>query len=100
MDTLTLRSDTTSPSPSAEWRAETRLLTAFITYRRPDHLWLLQDYIWQEYDALPDYPKLHGFLKFWQATLEGPLVSVRVAVVHNRAAIFHDLYNFEVGRPN
>jgi uncharacterized protein Usg len=60
----------------------------------------LQDYIWQEYDALPDYPKLHGFLKFWQATLEGPLVSVRVAVVHNRAAIFHDLYNFEVGRPN
>ena len=82
------------------WKAETRLLTAHITYRRPDHLWLLQDFIWQDYDALPDYPKLIRFLRFWQTKIEGPLVAVRVGVVQNRAAIFHDLNGFEFGRPS
>ena len=36
------------------------LTTAHILYRRPDHRWLLQSYVWQE-------------------KLEGPLHSVRVA---------------------
>ncbi|MDO9441311.1 MAG: protein usg [Beijerinckiaceae bacterium] len=39
------------------------LTTAHILYRRPDHNWLLQSYV-------------------WQAKLEGPLVSVEVA--HSR----------------
>jgi uncharacterized protein Usg len=82
------------------WKAETRLLTAHITYRRPDHKWLLQEFLWQDYDALPDYPKLMRFLTFWQREIEGPLVAVRVGVIQNRAVIFHDLHGFEIGRPN
>lgn len=77
------------------WQPETRLLTAHITYRRPDHQWLLQEFLWQDYDAVPDYPKLMRFLKFWQTELEGPVVAVRVGVIQNRAAIFHDLHGFE-----
>ena len=53
------------------------LTTAEILYRRPDHPWLLQTYIWQEYDLAPDFPEMRGFLKFWQETLDGPLHSVR-----------------------
>jgi len=55
------------------------LTTAHILYRRPDHPWLLQTYIWQAYDLHPSFPELNRFLKFWQATLEGALHSVRVA---------------------
>jgi len=55
------------------------LTTANILYRRPDHPWLLQTYVWQDYDLAPNFPQLQGFLKFWQTSLEGALHSVTVA---------------------
>ena len=55
------------------------LTTAEILYRRPDHPWLLQTYVWQEYDLFPQFPQLQGFLQFWQRSLEGILHSVTVA---------------------
>ena len=58
------------------------LTTAHIFYRRPDHPWLLQSYVWQEYDLCPAFPMLQKFLLFWQRSLEGPLHSVTVA--HSR----------------
>ena len=58
------------------------LTTANILYRRPDHPWLLQSYVWQNYDLYPDFPELQGFLGFWQKSLEGVLHSVTVA--HSR----------------
>ena len=58
------------------------LTTAEIFYRRPDHLWLLQTYVWQDYDLFPDFPELHRFLDFWERELDGPLHSVVVS--HDR----------------
>lgn len=55
------------------------LTTAEILYRRPDRHWLLQSYVWQDYDMFPKFPALQDFLDFWQKTLEGPLFSVTVA---------------------
>ena len=70
---------------SADFRRQLEgygLTTAEILYRRPDHRWLLQTYVWQNYALCPDLPELKGFLKFWQEKLEGPLHSVRIA--HSR----------------
>ena len=58
------------------------LTTAQILYRRPDHPWLLQTYVWQNYDLFPKFPELQRFLAFWIEKLEGPLHSVMVA--HSR----------------
>ncbi|HEY0440236.1 MAG TPA: usg protein [Xanthobacteraceae bacterium] len=58
------------------------LTTAQILYRRPDHPWLLQTYVWQDYDLFPEFPTLQKFLEFWKRSLEGPLHSVVVA--HSR----------------
>src|SRR5665213_280611 len=58
------------------------LTTAEILYRRPDHRWLLQTYVWQNYDLFPKFPELQRFLAFWMEKLEGPLHSVQVA--HSR----------------
>ena len=55
------------------------LTTANILYRRPDHPWLLQTYVWQDYDLCPNFPALNKFLNFWLEKLEGPLHSVTVA---------------------
>jgi len=48
-------------------------------YRRPDRHWLLQTYIWQDYDLFPNFPALKDFLAFWETKLEGPLFAVTVA---------------------
>jgi uncharacterized protein Usg len=83
------------------WTGKTSLVTAHITYRRPDHRWLLQEFIWQNYDALPDFPALMKFLRFWEMEIEGPLVAVRVGHVLDRAQITMDLHGFQfTGRPN
>jgi uncharacterized protein Usg len=55
------------------------LTTAHIFYRRPDHPWLLQSYVWQEYDLCPVFPELQRFLDFWREKLDGALHSVTVA---------------------
>lgn len=65
------------------------LTTAEILYRRPDHRWLLQTYIWQDYDLFPDFPALTRFLQFWKDRLEGPLHSVTVA--HSRLIQPHEI---------
>ena len=55
------------------------LTTANIMYRRPDHDWLLQQYVWQDFDLFPNFPELNKFLNFWVENLDGPLHSVTVA---------------------
>ncbi|MBN9601677.1 MAG: usg protein [Afipia felis] len=55
------------------------LTTAEILYRRPDHHWLLQSYVWQDYDLFPNFPALNAFLAFWREKLEGPLFAVTIA---------------------
>jgi uncharacterized protein Usg len=58
-----------------------RLTTAEIVYRLPDHLDILQTYVWQSLDLAPKFPKLHKFLGFWEREIEGPLYQVKVANV-------------------
>ena len=67
---------------SEDFRRQLRgygLTTAHILYRRPDHPWLLQSFIWQQFDQCPDFPVLQRFLSFWQQSIECGLHSVTVA---------------------
>ncbi|NQW08458.1 MAG: Usg family protein [Alphaproteobacteria bacterium] len=56
-----------------------RLTTAEIFYRFPDYPGLLQTYLWQEMDVVPDFPRLTRFLDYWERNLEGKLHTVRIA---------------------
>ena len=56
-----------------------RLVTAEILYGMPDHPHILQTFIHQVLDLPPSFPELGKFLSFWQAEIEGPIRSVRVA---------------------
>ncbi|MCF8496160.1 MAG: usg protein [Alphaproteobacteria bacterium] len=56
-----------------------RLTTAQIFYHMPDHVHLLQEYVWQDYDLAPQFPVLQEFLLFWNRSLEGRLHSVYIA---------------------
>ena len=48
------------------------LATANILYWRPDYPWLLQTYVWQNYDLYPDFPELQGFLVLAEITRRCP----------------------------
>lgn len=56
-----------------------RLTTAEILYHMPDHPHLLQSFVWQFMDLAPRYPKLTGFLTFWEQNIDGRIHSVKVA---------------------
>lgn len=64
---------------STEANAGYGLTTAQIVYRVPDHLELLQEFVWQKFDTFPDFPMLGQFLAFWEEKIEGPIHSVTVA---------------------
>lgn len=53
------------------------LTTAELTYHMPDYTHVLNTFVWQQYDLLPDHPRLFEFIEFWQREIEGPLHSVR-----------------------
>jgi uncharacterized protein Usg len=56
-----------------------RLTTAHILYHLPDHPAFLQSFTWQNFDVAPAFPRLRGFLDFWQHEIEGALHSVTIA---------------------
>ena len=58
-----------------------RLTTAEIVYHIPDYPDLLQTFLWQTLDRVPDFPKLNAFLEFWERELDGKLHSVRIGYV-------------------
>ena len=57
------------------------LLTAEVTYYRPDHPRLLQTFVWQVMDSAPQYPRLSRFLDHWRTEINAMIHSIRVA--HN-----------------
>lgn len=56
-----------------------RLTLAEITYFMPDYPGLIQQFIWQDYDLMPEFPVLNRFLKFWDTQLDAQIHSVSVA---------------------
>jgi len=56
-----------------------RLTTAQILYHMPDSPALIQEFIWQNYDLAPKFPKLYKFLNFWEHKIDGSLHSVYIA---------------------
>ena len=42
-----------------------QLTTAQIYYYFPDYPKLIQEFLWQDYDLAPKFPKLNEFLDFW-----------------------------------
>ena len=54
------------------------LATANILYRLPDSKTLVEEFIYQDYDHLPELPRMRKLVLHWKQTLQGPLVAVTV----------------------
>jgi uncharacterized protein Usg len=54
------------------------LVTVGITYYRPDFRSILQEFVWQTPDVVPDLIRVHRFLRYWQENIEAIVERVDV----------------------
>ena len=55
------------------------LTTVKVIYYLPDYNHVLQEFVFQQYDIVPEYPKLNKFIKFWRRNIEARIHSVDFA---------------------
>ena len=55
------------------------LTTVQVHFWMPDHRSLLQQFVFQQYDLAPRFPRLGEFLEFWKRDIEAVLHSVCIA---------------------
>jgi uncharacterized protein Usg len=55
-----------------------RLVTVDILYWIPDYRHILQEFIWQTDDLVPEMPRVHKFLNFWYENIDAVISEIRV----------------------
>jgi uncharacterized protein Usg len=49
----------------------------------PDHPSLLQEFIWQTEDTIPELIRIHRFLNHWQRNIDAAIQQIMLAVEDN-----------------
>lgn len=72
-----------------------KLITIEVIYYRPDYRSLLQSFVWQTDDFVPELPRIHKFLHYWHANIEAIIREVLVAEASGqfRPIDFHRILN-------
>ena len=50
-----------------------------VYYWMPDYNNILQEFMWQLNDVVPDYPRVHRFLNHWNDNIEAVIETVEVS---------------------
>ena len=56
------------------------LATVQVIYHIPDHIHILNEFSWQTKDRLPEYPRIHEFLDYWDKHIDGPIKEVFILI--------------------
>ena len=49
------------------------IATVQVIYHIPAHIHILNEFSWQTKDRLPEYPRIHEFLDYWDKHIDGPI---------------------------
>ena len=52
--------------------------TVQVVYYIPDYLNILNEFVWQTDDQLPEYPRITEFLNYWDKNIDGPIKEVYI----------------------
>lgn len=58
---------------------ELRIATIQILYYRPDYTSLLQEFVWQTQDLVPEFPRIHKFLWYWKHNIQATVHSIELS---------------------
>lgn len=56
-----------------------RVATIQIYYWMPDHRDLLQEFVWQTEDLVPEFPRIHKFLNHWKNHIQAPIKTIELS---------------------
>ena len=59
-----------------------------VVYYIPDYMNLVNEFIWQTEDQLPEYPRITRFLDYWDKNIDGPIKEVYI-YDHEEAEVRH-----------
>ncbi len=59
-----------------------------VVYQIPDYLNIVNEFIWQTEDQLPEYPRITRFLDYWDKNIDGPIKEVYI-YDHEEAKVRH-----------
>ena len=59
-----------------------------VVYYIPDYMSLVNEFIWQTEDQLPEYPRITRFLNYWDKNIDGPIKEVYI-YDHEEAKVRH-----------
>ena len=59
-----------------------------VVYYLPDYLNIVNEFIWQTEDQLPEYPRITRFLDYWDKNIDGPIKEVYI-YDHEEAKVRH-----------
>ena len=54
------------------------MVTVDVFYFLPDYTNILQEFIWQTEDVVPQYPRVHEFLNYWKDNINAVISEVIV----------------------
>lgn len=54
------------------------LVTVGVFYYVPDYSTIIQEFVWQTEDVVPELPRVHRFLNFWKDEIEAIIKEVNV----------------------
>jgi uncharacterized protein Usg len=49
-----------------------------VVYYLPDHIHILNEFVWQTEDRRPKFPRIGKFLEYWDKNIEGPIKEVYI----------------------
>ena len=62
------------------------IVTTQIFYYRPDYDWLLQEFVWQCRDIVPELPRVHKFLNFWHEEIDATINQINVVYTYKEGS--------------
>ena len=66
-----------------------------VVYYIPDYLHIVNEFVWQTEDQLPDYPRIGRFLNYWDKHIDGPIKEAYI-YDHVESKIMHVNRKFKI----
>lgn len=60
------------------------LVTVNVIYYLPDYSHILNEFIWQTNDVVPNIPRVHRFLNYWKSDIDAVIKEVLMTHTYQR----------------
>ena len=71
-----------------------QLVTIDIFYYRPDYTSIIQEFLWQTEDIVPDLRRTHKFLNHWHQNIDAVVQEVQISINERKYGTYRNVDTF------